>query len=618
MVRRIGFLVILGFLIATFVMQLAYTWRGYGLVENKEQLAENRYQSYQIAEEFRLASANLTKFSRAFSATRDHDFLDQYNAILAWQGGSIPRPADFPLLPGIQRAQIDIMRDLGFSEEELATLSEALDLSNELARYEVQALESLVKGEIIPQGTNIDGFILPATPREGERLEDFALRILYDDSYQNYEDRIAERVRAFFDQLDRRTSMATQEAGKQLASNNFAVLAMSILVPILALLIGALSLQAIYRRMQWYEAILDSIPFPMSVTDSNLKWTFVNRPVEEMLKTKRSALRGQDCSNWGAAICNTENCGVACLRRGKPQTFFDQWGMNFQVDSSYITDSRGHKIGHIELVREITSTKKLQQKQGELLTHLTTITRSFVSDTQDIESESQSVSSATTQQSATIGNIADSMVSLSEKTDKNVSIAEEAMTLANTIKENAEKGSVQMQSMTQAVKDISASSHAIGDVIKLIDNIAFQTNLLALNAAVEAARAGTHGKGFAVVAEEVRSLASRSAEAAQNTSTLIADSMNKAELGEKVAVEAAESFSSIVAGINESASMTQEIAEASKEQHSAIASINQGIRQFSEVVQQSGLTAEKLAETSRSVSRQTEQLESIVSTLSKE
>ncbi|MCL2006053.1 MAG: methyl-accepting chemotaxis protein [Planctomycetaceae bacterium] len=618
MIQRVVFIAIVGFLITAFLMQLTYIWQGYGLVENKEQLAENRYQSYQVAEEFRRSSANLTNFARAYCTTRDPSFLERYNAILAWRGGSSPRPADFPLLPNVQKAQIEIMRDLGFSEEEFTTLSQALNLSNELARYEVQALESLAKGEIIPQGENVSGFIMPETPREGESLEDFALRILYDATYQDFEARIAERVRAFFEQLDQRTVVATLDASEKLRANNYAALAMGVLVPILAILFVALALRAIYGKMQWYEQILDSIPFPLSITDMNMKWTFVNRPVEEMLKTKRRALAGKHCSNWGAAICNTDNCGVVCLRGGKPQTFFDQWGMNFQVDSSYITDRRGHKIGHIELVREITSTKKLQNQQGELLGRLKKISRSFTADTRDVEDESQSLSSATTQQSATISSIADSMISLSEKTDKNVSTAEEAMTLANTIKGNAEKGSVQMQNMMQAVKEISESSHAIGDVIKLIDNIAFQTNLLALNAAVEAARAGTHGKGFAVVAEEVRSLAGRSAEAAQNTSNLIADSMKKAELGEKIASEAAESFNGIVAGINESATMTKEIAEASREQHSAIANINQGIRQFSDVVQQSGMTADKLAETSRSVRGQTDQLESIVSSLSKD
>ena len=616
--NRIVLFVVAFFLVTAFAMQVYYTWRGYGLVDNKSQIAQNRYRSYQIAEEFRLASANLTKFARAYSATRDKNYLDEYNAILAWQAGEIPRPADAMLFPGLQSPQLDIMRELGISEDEFAILSRALDLSDELAAYEVQALDSLRRGDIIPKGVTINGFVMPVSPNEGETLENFAQRILYDTSYQNFEAQIAERVQAFFEHLDQRTSQLSAEADLALSINNRVAFLFSIFVPVLALILAGIVLQIVYQKKQFYEMLLDSIPFPLSVTDMNMRWTFVNRPVEQFLNTTRKAVMGKHCSNWGAPICNTDQCGVACLRKDKPQTFFDMAGMSFQVDSSYITDSRGRKTGHVEFVREITSTKKLQQTQHSLVDELSTITHNFVSDARDIENESHSLSSATTEQTATIGNIANSMISLSEKTDKNVAVADKAMNLANTIKTNAEKGSVQMANMMQAVKDISSSSHAIGDVIKLIDNIAFQTNLLALNAAVEAARAGTHGKGFAVVAEEVRSLAGRSAAAAQNTSDLIADSMKKADMGEKIAEEAATSFNDIVVGINESVAMTREIAEASKEQHGEIADINAGVKQFTVAVQQSGHTAEQLAQTSKNVSSQIEKIEGIVTTLSKE
>jgi methyl-accepting chemotaxis protein len=170
-----------------------------------------------------------------------------------------------------------------------------------------------------------------------------------------------------------------------------------------------------------------------------------------------------------------------------------------------------------------------------------------------------------------------------------------------------------MDEMMTAVKDINVASQSINKVIKVIDDIAFQTNILALNAAVEAARAGQHGKGFAVVAEEVRSLAAKSAEAAKDTGGLIANSMEKAELGARIADDTAASLVEIVSGINESSQIVTEIAKSSEEQSLGIAQINRGIDQVAQVVQQNSATAEESAAASEEMSGQANMLEELVS-----
>jgi methyl-accepting chemotaxis protein len=286
--------------------------------------------------------------------------------------------------------------------------------------------------------------------------------------------------------------------------------------------------------------------------------------------------------------------------------------MRWEGDAADRAERRKRKSGHIELVQDVTQNTKLRTQQVELVGSLDTMSHSFADATHSIANETQQVASATEEMNATVNSLLQSVESLSDKTNKNAATAERAMEFANTIKANAEKGSVQMTSMTQAVKDISAASQSISDVMRVIDNIAFQTNILALNAAVEAARAGAHGKGFAVVAEEVRSLAAKSAEAARNTGTLITDSTQKAVMGEKIAVDAAASFNEIMHGINESTSMTKEIAVASEEQRTSIESLKKGIHQISESMQQSGVTAEELATTSKEMSEQTNSLKNVV------
>ncbi|MCL2221846.1 MAG: methyl-accepting chemotaxis protein [Oscillospiraceae bacterium] len=225
----------------------------------------------------------------------------------------------------------------------------------------------------------------------------------------------------------------------------------------------------------------------------------------------------------------------------------------------------------------------------------------------------QTLAQGSTEQAASVQQLSSSISEIAKKTKDNAQMAEKAASLANDIRSSAEKGSSQMDEMMMAVKDINESSQNIGKVIKSIDDIAFQTNILALNAAVEAARAGQHGKGFAVVAEEVRNLAAKSAEAAKDTESLIADSITKAELGSKIADETSASLSEIVSGIGESSRLVGDIARSSEEQTVGITQINTGIDQVANVVQQNSATAEQSAAASEEMSGQSDMLEQLIS-----
>lgn len=225
----------------------------------------------------------------------------------------------------------------------------------------------------------------------------------------------------------------------------------------------------------------------------------------------------------------------------------------------------------------------------------------------------QSLAEGSTDQASVVEQLSASISEISDKTNQNADIAREAADLSFAIKNNAEKGSRQMESMMQAVREINDASNEIEKVIKVIDDIAFQTNILALNAAVEAARAGEHGKGFAVVADEVRKLAAKSAEAAKDTGGLIENSVEKANLGLNIATETSVSLKEIVEGINRSAEIVTQIAGSSDMQANAIAEINTGIDQVAQVVQQNSATAEESAAASEEMSGQSQMLEELVS-----
>ena len=225
---------------------------------------------------------------------------------------------------------------------------------------------------------------------------------------------------------------------------------------------------------------------------------------------------------------------------------------------------------------------------------------------------SQMLAQGATEQAASIQELSVSIAEIAERTKTNAQIAGKTAKLSATIRANAEKGSGQMDEMIKAVGDINEASKNINKIIKTIDDIAFQTNILALNAAVEAARAGQHGKGFAVVAEEVRNLASKSAEAAKDTGVMIQNSMEKSEYGTRIAGETASSLLDIVSGIKESTNLVDEIAKSSGEQSDGIAQINIGIDQVAKVVQQNSATAEESAAVSEEMNGQADMLQQLI------
>ena len=118
-------------------------------------------------------------------------------------------------------------------------------------------------------------------------------------------------------------------------------------------------LNAVVDKMQWYEGIIDAIPFPIHVTDMNMNWTFLNKAfeglqVEQRTIVNREMAKGMPCSTANANICNTKNCGIKSLQRGETESFFDWCGMSCKQDTAYLVNSRGERIGYVETVTDLT------------------------------------------------------------------------------------------------------------------------------------------------------------------------------------------------------------------------------------------------------------------------
>jgi methyl-accepting chemotaxis protein len=202
------------------------------------------------------------------------------------------------------------------------------------------------------------------------------------------------------------------------------------------------------------------------------------------------------------------------------------------------------------------------------------------------------LSARTVEQASSLEETAQAMDQLTLAVQRTAGNAQRADELVQSASQVAVKGGEVVGEVISRMGAIDRSSKNIVEIIGIINGIAFQTNILALNAAVEAARAGEQGRGFAVVASEVRSLAQRSAAAAQEIKTLIDDSVGQIDAGGKLVQAAGETMERIVASVRDVAGIMGEIAATSREQSAGIEQVNHAIAELNAVTQQNATVVE--------------------------
>lgn len=280
---------------------------------------------------------------------------------------------------------------------------------------------------------------------------------------------------------------------------------------------------------------------------------------------------------------------------------------NIAVD---VNKNESYYIGDFKILAE--SLKTIRTNLMNVMRDIVSVANQVDLSADQLSTGVQTLSRGTMEQSDSIDGLVLNVTDITSQIKNSAVRCKDASELVDKANGHAAEADMKMIQLTKATRNIDQSSNKIYTITKTIEDIAFQTNILALNASVEAAHAGSSGMGFSVVAEEVRELAAKSAEAAQNTGILIGHSMEDVKAGTESTNDAITAMKIINDCIQSIKMLMDDIALASVQQSEMIASVEERIKEISKVVQINSTTAKQSADVSTQLSNQARTLNNLI------
>lgn len=517
----------------------------YGWVsKHLESANEARFQLTYNANRFMDGSSYLTNEVRAFAATGLQEHYDNY-----WNEVNVLKDRD---------QAVAEMQAIGITAKEQELIDKMSRLSNSLVPLEEEAIHNV---------------------QNGRRTE--ALEYVYGAEYNSSIAQINTLKEAFLTQLGSRTLEEVTALIKLANTIQFTMIASIVLVGVMQLM----SMTVIRKRI--LNPVITVRDQMREIAQGNLSAPFQLEPDSSEIGTLVESIHRtrQDLKRYISHINET----LSQMAQGN---------MDLTVDDGY----QG------EFLPIQTAMSDILAALNDTLSNIRYASGNVSEESKRMAADSQVVSQGAVEQASTVEELSASIQDISAQVELAADDAKLARQSSTDASEQLKVCNQKMDELTKAMADISQSSERIGGIIKTIEDISLQTNLLALNAAVEAARAGTAGKGFTVVADEVRSLASKSAESAKNITELIEDSIRQVHYGTSLTAETMDALSAVVVSAKKSVEIVERISETTMLQAASLQQLSGGMENISDVVQTNAATAEKSASSATALSSHAEGL----------
>ncbi len=509
-----------------------------------QQASEDRFELTYNANRFMNGSAYLTNEVRAFAATGDQEHYDNY-----WNEVNNLKNRDIG---------VAAMQEIGITPEEQAMIDDMSSLSNELVPLEDEAMKNV---------------------QEGKREE--AIDYVYGTDYKTSIEKINSLKEQFLTRLDARAKEEVDTLSRRTEIISTAIF-------IAVLVVGIMQLcSMIFIRKRVLRPVITVKKQMGEISQGNLSAEFtlqsdtseIGMLVESIHETKRELKK----------YIHDIDSKLNQMANGK---------MDLEIGNDY----RGEFLPIQKAMHQIVDSL------NNALSRINDTAGQVSEESKRMASDAEVLSSGAVEQASAVEELSASIQELAGQVDRTSADADNARKSSTDAANQLEICNQKMGDLTKAMDEISNASQQIGGIIKTIEDISFQTNLLALNAAVEAARAGEAGKGFAVVAEEVKSLANKSSDSAQNITELIENSIMLIQQGSSLSKDTTEALAVGVMGARKSTDLMERIADSALQQSQSLQQLTLGMEQISGVVQTNASTAEKSAMSAKELYSQAEEL----------